>query len=80
MDVAGLGLEPAGFVDGFFQAVVVDGQLVAAVRRVAQKDGVTFETRLLRPLMADEKREVQAAADRYAAFLGAQVAIAWISR
>ena len=79
-DVAGLGLEPAGFVDGFFHAVVIDGQLVAAVRRVAQKDGVTFETRLLRPLSAGEEGEVMAAAARYAAFLGTQVRVTWIAR
>jgi len=79
-DVAGLGLQPAGFIDGFFHALVIDGQLAGAVRRVAAKDGVTFETRLLRPLEADEEAEVQAAADRYAAFLGAPVRVARSTR
>ena len=78
--MAGLGLEPAGFVDGFFHAVIVDGQLVAAVRRVARKDGVTFETRPLRPLGADEETEVMAAADRHAAFLGTEVRVIWIAK
>jgi len=38
---------------------------------------VTFETRLLRPLDEEEAAAAQEAADRYAAFFGAQVRISW---
>ena len=75
-DVAGLGLRPAGFVDGFYQTLIIDGQLAGAVRRVVDKGGgVTFQTRLMRSLAADEEAEMHAAASRYSAFLGAPVAV-----
>jgi hypothetical protein len=75
-DVAGLGLQPDGFADGFYQTLIIDGQLAGAVRRVPEKSGgVTFQTRLMRSLAGDEEAEMHGAASRYAAFLGAPAAI-----
>lgn len=49
---------------------LVDGQLVAAMRRTVTARAVTFELRPLRDLGADEVTSIHEAAARYADFLG----------
>jgi hypothetical protein len=49
---------------------VVDGQLVAAVRRTLAGDRVTFEVRPHRPLTEPETEAIREAAEHYGVFLG----------
>ena len=72
-DVGGFG--PRGYDRGFYHTFVLDGQVAAAVRRIVEKDGVTFEMRQAWPFSADDLAEAEAAAARYAAFLDADVRI-----
>jgi hypothetical protein len=49
--------------------VLVEGQVVARWRRVAEKEAVLVDMRLERPLEEDEMRAVEDAVERYAGFL-----------
>lgn len=55
--------------------VLVDTQMVGGMRRTVTADEVRFDVNLFRDLAADESEALQAAADRYAAFLGVDRAI-----
>ena len=72
-DVGGFG--PRGYDRGFYHTFVLDGQVAAAVRRIVEKDGITFEMRHAWPFSSDDVAEAEAAAARYAAFLGSNVSI-----
>ena len=52
--------------------MLVDTQMVGGMRRVLQPGRVTFTVHLLRSLDHDERGALQAAAARYAAFLGVE--------
>lgn len=51
-------------------AVVVGGKVVGTWRRTAGKRGVVVELNLFTPLSTDDRQLVEAAAERYGAFLG----------
>jgi hypothetical protein len=72
-DVGGFG--PRGYDRGFYHTFVLDGQVAAAVRRIVEKDGITFEMRQAWPFSADEVAEAEAAAERYATFLKSEVRV-----
>ena len=48
---------------------LVDGQMVATMRRNLGKDRVEFELRPYRPFSSDEVEALKEAADRYGKFL-----------
>jgi len=56
---------------------LVDGQMVAQMRRAVAAKTVTFEIRPLRPLERDEEQAIQDAAARYAAYLQLEPRILW---
>jgi hypothetical protein len=76
-DVAGIG--PKGFDRGFYNTFVMDGQLAAAVRRVVERDGVTFEVRQSWSFTDVELAEAEAAAARYATFLNSEVRVKMVT-
>ncbi|GAA1059982.1 winged helix DNA-binding domain-containing protein [Agromyces bracchium] len=57
---------------------LVDGQILASMRRRIGANLVTFELNPYRALAADEVRELEAAADRYGAFLGLEARVAFV--
>jgi hypothetical protein len=59
----------------FSNLVSVDGKLVGSFRRELGKSQVAVKVSLLRQLSAAERRELRAAAERYAAFLGVGLAL-----
>jgi hypothetical protein len=73
LDRAGLVTEPPG--SSFTHLLLVDGRLAGFWRRRQRARSTDMEVRLLRPLDADEREAVDAAAERYAAFTG--VPAAW---
>lgn len=62
------GIVPPGRAS--FGMAMVDGQMVAGMRRTVTADDVTFELAPFRPLADDEVAALVEAADRYGAFLG----------
>ncbi len=56
-------------------AALVDGQMLGDMRRTVRTDDVAFEVGLYRDLRADERDALQAAAERYAAFLGREATL-----
>jgi hypothetical protein len=77
-DVAGSG--PRGYDRGFYHTFVLDGQVAAAVRRVVEKDGITFEMRQAWPFTPIETAEAHAAAQRYATFLNSDVRVKMVAQ
>jgi len=77
-DVGGFG--PSGYDRGFYHTFVLDGQVAAAVRRVVEKDGITFEMRQAWPFTAVEVAEADAAATRYANFLDSDVRVRMVAQ
>ena len=77
-DVGGFG--PSGYDRGFYHTFVLDGQVAAAVRRVVEKNGVTFEMRQAWPFTAVEVAEADAAAKRYATFLDSDVRVRMVAQ
>ena len=67
-------LDPAGLVPRGREAAIgmalVDGQLVAGMKRTLGKEQVEFGLTPFRDLAPDEVEALQAAADRYSAYLG----------
>ena len=76
-DVGGFG--PRGYDRGFYHTFVLDGQVAAAVRRIVEKDGVTFEMRQAWPFSADDIAEAEGAASRYATFLDSDVRVKMVA-
>ena len=76
-DVGGFG--PSGYDRGFYHTFVLDGQVAAAVRRVVEKDGITFEVRQAWPFTADDAAEAESAAARYATFLDSDVRVRMVA-
>ena len=56
---------------------LVDGQVVAGMKRAVSARTVTFELRPLRPLEPDESAAIHDAAARYAAYLGLELRLVW---
>lgn len=56
---------------------LVDGQMVAGMKRAVTKRAVTFEIRTLRPLASDEQDAIQDAASRYARYLDLEPRLTW---
>ena len=56
---------------------LVDGQLVAGMKRAITTRSVTFELRALRPLDSGEKDAIQDAATRYARYLELEPRLSW---
>jgi hypothetical protein len=56
---------------------LVDGQMIAAMKRSVTARTVTFELRKLRRLGSAEEDAIQDAADRYAGFLGLEPRLSW---
>lgn len=56
---------------------LVDGQLVAGMKRAVTRRAVTFEIRTLRPLDSGEKDAIQDAATRYARYLELAPRLSW---
>lgn len=56
---------------------LVDGQLVAGMKRAVTTRAVTFELRKLRPLDSGEEDAIQDAATRYARYLELEPRLAW---
>ena len=54
----------------YYHAVLLDGRLIGHWRHALKKDRVTIETQLGRQLVADERRALNAAVERYGQFLG----------
>jgi len=71
-NAAGLPLNP-GDENTTVHAVIVDGQLVALWRRHTRDAAIIATVRLLRPLTTRQRREIDAAFARYAAFAGVPV-------
>lgn len=66
LDAAGLepeGRQPVGMA-------LVDGQMVATMKRSLRRSSVTFEVGLYREISGDEQAALEQAATRYGAFLG----------
>ncbi|MEU1972914.1 winged helix DNA-binding domain-containing protein [Microbacterium sp. NPDC019599] len=57
---------------------LVDGQLLAGMKRAVNAKAVTFEIRPTRPLDRGEAGAIEGAADRYARYLGLEPRIRWI--
>jgi hypothetical protein len=53
----------------------VDGQLLGLWRRDVGRAGITAHVRLLRPVNARQRREIEAAFTRYATFAGVPVTV-----
>jgi hypothetical protein len=60
----------------FTHAVLLDGHLIGHWRPVAKRDSAAIETFFYRPLTRDESRSLDAAVERYGAFLAVQVVLA----
>ena len=66
--------------NGVFQATLVaDGHVRGSWRRSSRRDGTKLQMLPFGPLSAPIRKAVATAADRYASFLGAPVALEWSS-
>lgn len=61
---------PACSPNSFINTIVVDGQVVGGWRRVPKGGRLLIETSLLRPLAGAERVQLEAAVERYRAFVG----------
>lgn len=75
LDLAGLAAEVVT-PDWTLNAVILDGQFVGGWRRKLAARRLTVQARLFRPLTGAEPAALQAAADRYGAFLGVPAELA----
>ena len=56
---------------------LVDGQVVAGMKRAVAAQTVTFDIRPLRSLESEEVQAIQDAAARYAGYLGLEPRLRW---
>ena len=74
-------LDEAGLLSRGREAAIgmalVDGQMVAQMKRKVAAKTVAFEIRPLRPLASDETQSIQDAAARYAAYLDLELRLLW---
>jgi hypothetical protein len=79
-DIAGLGLtrlrNTDSWEDGFYPPLIIGGRRLGTWRRKAGRNEVVVETKLFTRLSAAERRALEAAAERYGAFLGTPVTLA----